>query len=365
VRAAAIDAIIGANEPSQNRLMVASGEGPLNPLTISRRELLSSTVAATAAMSVASLVPGRAWAQGYPNNIVRIIVPFPPGGATDVLGRVVAHHLQGLWGQTVVPEYKPGASGLLGARQVITSPADGYTLMLASTGAILSVAASQGAVPANYDVTRELAPISLVSAPAYIVVVNPSVPVKTAADIVAYAKANPDKLTYGSSGVGTASHLSGALFGQMAGVRLLHVPYRGTGPAVNDLLGGQINMLFAPPQVVTQHIAVGKLRMIGITAAERSALFPDFPTIAETGLPNYASLGWFGLFAPAKTPAAIVKKISADTATILALDDAKKRLLEAGAEPAPNAPDVFTTFVNKDIAKWLDLAEKAKINLSP
>ena len=152
------------------------------------------------------------------------------------------------------------------------------------------------------------------AAPSYILVVNPSVPVKNAADIIAYAKANPGKLTYGSSGVGTASHLSGALFGQMAGVDLLHVPYRGTGPAVNDLLGGQINMLFSPPQVVTQHIAVGKLRMIGTTGAERSALFPDFPTIAETGLPNYSSLGWFGLFAPAKTPAAIVSKISADTA---------------------------------------------------
>ena len=327
---------------------------------ISRRGFLASTACAGAA----ALAPAAARAQAYPNNIVRIIVPFPPGGATDVLGRVVAHHLQGLWGQTVVTEYKPGASGLLGARQVITSPADGYTLMLASTGAVLSVAASQGAEPSNYEVTKELAPISLVAAPSYILVVNPSVPVKSAADIIAYAKANPGKLTYGSSGVGTASHLSGALFGQMAGVNLLHVPYRGTGPAVNDLLGGQINMLFSPPQVVTQHIAVGKLRMIGSTGAERSKLFPDFPTLAETGLPKYSSLGWFGLFAPAKTPAAIVSKISADTATVLALDDAKKRLIEAGAEPAANAPDVFTKFVNQDIAKWLDLGQKANIKLS-
>jgi tripartite-type tricarboxylate transporter receptor subunit TctC len=328
---------------------------------ISRRKFVVSTACAGAA----ALAPLAARGQAYPNNIVRIVVPFPPGGATDVLGRVVAHHLQGLWGQTVVTEYKPGASGLLGARQVITSPADGYTLMLASTGAILSVAASQNAEPANYEVTKELSPISLVAAPSYILVVNPSVPVKSAAEIIAYAKANPGKLTYGSSGAGTASHLSGALFGQMAGVNLLHVPYRGTGPAVNDLLGGQINMLFSPPQVVTQHIAVGKLRMIGSTGAERSKLFPDFPTLAETGLPKYSSLGWFGLFAPAKTPPEIVRKISADTAKILALDDAKKRLLEAGAEPAPNAPDVFTKFVNQDIAKWLELAQKANIKLSP
>src|SRR5262245_13669484 len=164
---------------------------------ISRRGFL----AATAGTGAAALAPPPVRAQAYPNNIVRIIVPFPPGGATDVLGRVVAHHLQGLWGQTVVTEYKPGASGLLGAKQVITSPADGYTLMLASTGAILSVAASQNVDPANYEVTRELAPISLVAAPSYILVVNPSVPVKSAADIIAYAKANPGKLTYGSSGV--------------------------------------------------------------------------------------------------------------------------------------------------------------------
>src|SRR5262249_4980598 len=205
-----------------------------------------------------------AQAQTYPNNTVRIIVPFPPGGATDVLGRVVAHHLQALWGQTVIAEYKPGASGLLGARQVATSPADGHTLLLASTGAILSLAASGGG-DATYQVTRELAPISLVAAPPYILVVNPSVPVRSAAELIAHAKANPGKLTFGSSGVGSASHLSGALFGQMAGVSLLHVPYRGTGPAVNDLLGGQINMLFSPPQVVTQHIAAGTLRMIGTT----------------------------------------------------------------------------------------------------
>src|SRR5262245_46864816 len=307
---------------------------------ITRRVFLSSAAFAGAS----ALVPPPVRAQAYPNNIVRIIVPFPPGGATDVLGRVVAHHLQGLWGQTVVTEYKPGASGLLGARQVITSPADGYTLMLASTGAILSVAASQGAGPANYEVTKELAPISLVAAPSYILVVNPSVPVKSAADIIAYAKANPGKLSFGSSGVGTASHLSGALFGQMAGVNLLHVPYRGTGPAVTDLLGGRIDLMFSPALVVTPHIAAGTLRVLGVTGAARSALFPDFPTIAETGLAGYQSLGWFGMFAPAGTPRDVVAKVSADVGRVLALPEAKQRLAEQGAEPEPNTPEAFTAF---------------------
>ena len=326
---------------------------------ISRRAFLASSAFACAAPVSAAL------AQSYPNGTVRLIVPFPPGGATDILGRVVSHDLQGLWGQNVVPEYKPGASGLLGTRQVITSPPDGYTLLLASTGAILSVAAAQGADAKTYQVTRELAPISLVAAPSYILVVHPSLPVNNAAELISYAKKNPGKLTFGSSGAGTATHLSGSLFAHMAGVELLHVPYRGTGPAVNDLLGGQINMLFSPPQVVAQHIEAGKLRMIGTTGTARSALFPDFPTIADTGLPNYQSLGWFGLFAPARTPPAIVAKVSADVGKLLKLPDAVKRLATAGAEPAPNSPEQFTVFVNEDIAKWLDLAKKANINLTP
>jgi tripartite-type tricarboxylate transporter receptor subunit TctC len=281
----------------------------------SRRHL---SLQALGALALGLCLPeSQTHAQNFPSGTVRIIVPFPPGGATDVLGRVVAHELQVLWGQSVVAEYKPGASGLLG---VATAPADGYTLLLASTGAILSLAASQNA-DANYRIERELSPVSLVAAPPYIAVVNPSVPVKNAAELVAYAKANPDKLTFGSSGVGSASHLSGALFAQMAGIRLVHVPYRGTGPAVNDLLGGQINMLFAPAQVVTQHIAAGKLRMIGTTGAERSSLFPDFPTIAETGLPGYSSLGWFGMFAPAATPRLIVEKVSADVGKVLVLPE--------------------------------------------
>jgi tripartite-type tricarboxylate transporter receptor subunit TctC len=189
--------------------------------------------------------------------------------------------------------------------------------------------------------------------------------VKTAAELIAYAKKNPGKLSFGSSGAGTATHLSGSLFSHMAGIDMLHVPYRGTGPAVRDLLSGQINLLFAPPQVVAQHIAAGKLRMIGTTGTERSKLFPDYPTIAATGLPKFQSLGWFGLFAPAKTPRAIVDKVSADVRKVLVLPDAVKRLASAGAEPAPNSPEAFTAFVNKDIAKWLDLAKRANIKLSP
>jgi tripartite-type tricarboxylate transporter receptor subunit TctC len=319
---------------------------------ISRRVLLSA---------LPLLMATSAYAQNFPSGQVRIIVPFPPGGATDVLGRVLAAGLQTAWGQTVISEYRPGAAGVIGTRQVVAAPADGLTLLMASTGAILALSGGQSG---TFDVTRELAPVSLIAAPPYILVVNPNVPVRSATELIAYARANPGKLSFGSSGAGSASHLSGALFAQMTGTEMLHVPYRGTGPAVTDLLGGRIDLMFSPALVVTPHIAAGTLRVIGTTGAARSALFPDFPTIAETGLPDYQSLGWFGLFAPAGTPRDVVAKVSADVGRVLGSPEAKQRLAEQGAEPAPNAPEAFTAFVNADIAKWLDLARKTGIRLN-
>jgi tripartite-type tricarboxylate transporter receptor subunit TctC len=315
------------------------------------------------ALVLFALVPP-AQAQNFPSATVRIIVPFPAGGATDVLGRVLSVHLQNLWGPPVVSEYRPGAAGLLGTRQVASSPADGYTLLMASTGAILALAGDRAGA-GSFDITRELAPVSLIAAPPYILVANPSVPAKTAGELIAHVRQNPGKVSFGSSGVGSASHLSGALFQQMAGIDMLHVPYRGTGPAVTDLLGGRIDVMFSPALTVTPHIAAGTLRVLGTTGAARSALFPDFPTVAESGLPGYSSVGWFGLFAPANTPREIVAKVSADTKTVLTLPDARQRLAEQGAEPEPNTPEAFAAFVNTDIAKWLDLAQKAGIKLTP
>jgi len=328
---------------------------------ISRRVFVTFSFAIAAA---------RAQAQTFPSGQVRIVVPFPPGGAGPIVGDdgLAPQRLQMRRQHTA--EHVGRAAGLIGTRQVIGSPADGHTLLMASTGAILALAGGQtsgqlGGQSGAFEVTRELSPVSLIAAPPYIVVVNPAVPARNTAELIAYAKANPGKLTFGSSGAGSASHLSGALFGQMAGVELLHVPYRGTGPAVTDLLGGRIDLMFSPALVVTPHIAAGTLRVMGVTGAARSALFPDFPTIAETGLADYQSLGWFGLFAPAGTPREIVAKVSADIGRVLALPDAKQRLAEQGAEPAPNAPEAFTAFVNEDVAKWLALAGRAGIRLSP
>ena len=303
-----------------------------------------------------------AHAQTFPSGLVRIVVPFPPGGGTDVLGRLLGAELQRLWNQSVIVDNRPGAAGVIGTRQVIAAAGDGQTLLMASTGAILALASGDGVLQ-PFDIVRELAPVSLVSAPPYILVVNPTLPVHNAAELIAHAKSNPGKLTFGSSGVGSASHLSGALFVQMAGINMLHVPYRGTGPAVTDLLGGRIEVMFSPALTVTPHIAAGTLRVLATTGSARSALFPDYPIVAETGLPGYSSLGWFGLFAPANTPRVAVAKISADVKQVLLLPESKKRLADEGAEPEPNTPEVFAAFVNDDIRKWLELAHATGIKL--
>jgi tripartite-type tricarboxylate transporter receptor subunit TctC len=318
----------------------------------SRRKFLLSSLLASVALP--------AFAQNFPGALIRIIVPAAPGGGTDILARAMSTQLQTLWGQSVIVENRSGAAGLIGTRAVIAAPGDGHTLLMAATSAIMSLATN---TPEPFEITRDLAPVTLVSAPPYILVAHPSVPANNTAELIAHAKKNPGALSYGSSGAGAASHLSGALFAQMAGIEMLHVPYRGMGAAVPDLLGGRIQLLFAPAITVTPHIAAGTLRVIGTTGATRSALFPDYQTIAESGLPKYDSLGWFGLFAPGTTPPAVVVRISTDVRGVLGSDDLKKRLAEQGAEPAPNTPAQFASFVNTDVRKWLELAKQAGIKL--
>lgn len=320
---------------------------------ISRRSLLLSSLLASAVSP--------AFAQSFPGALIKIVVPAAPGGGTDILARAMSQQLATTWGQTVIVENRSGGGGLIGTRQVIAAAPDGHTQLMAATSAIMSLAVSKGGLP--FEIANDLAPVSLVSAPPYILVAHPEVPAKNAAELIAYAKANPGKLSYGSSGSGAASHLSGALFAQMAGIDMLHVPYRGMGLAVPDLLGGRIQLLFAPAITVAPQIAAGTLRMIGTTGATRSKLFLAFPTIAETGLPGYSSLGWFGMFAPKDTPPAVVERISGDMRKVLESDDLKKRLAEQGAEPQPTTPAEFRDFVNADIRKWLDLAKQAGIKL--
>jgi len=303
-----------------------------------------------------------AQAANFPDRAVKIIVPFAPAGGTDVLARVIAQKLNEKWGQPVVVENQPGASGGLGTRAVVNAAPDGYTLLMASTGALMAAASSLGG-DGPFDVTKYLAPITVAAAPPYLLVVGPNVPAKSSADIIRLSKEKPESLTYGSSGVGAASHLSGVLFESEAGIKMLHVPYKGTGPGVTDLLGGRIDMMFAPAPVVQSFLTSGKLKAIGSTDSRRSQFYPDVPTISESGLPGYESVGWFGLLAPAKTPPAIVKQINEAVVGIMDTKEFREQLAIIGAEPKPQTPEEFGRYINADVAKWTKLVKDNNIQL--
>jgi tripartite-type tricarboxylate transporter receptor subunit TctC len=303
-----------------------------------RRRLLLVALAAFA-LSPA----GFALAQSWPAKPVRIVVPFPPGGGADTLARIMGPHLTKAWGQPVVVENKPGASGHIGAESVAQSPPDGYTLLMASTAAL------------DEKNVKGFAPVTLVSASAYVIVANPKVKANTVKELIGEARAAPGGLSFGSSGTGAASHLSGELFAAMAGIRLLHVPYKGTGQAVTDLLAGQIDLMFAPAQTVMPHVHAGKLKALAVTSAKRASTLPNLPTAAESGLPGYEALGWFGLLAPAATPRAILDRVSADANAVLALPEVRERLLGLGAEPSGSRPEEFAAFIRDDQAKWSKL----------
>ena len=305
-----------------------------------------------AALALAGLglaCAGASLAQAFPAKAVRIVVPFPPGGGADALARILQPALSRLWSQPVIVENKPGASGHIGADSVAASEPDGYTLMMSSTASLTEKNVAQ------------FAPVTLVSASAYVLVANPKVAVRDARELIGYAKKNPGKLTYGSSGTGAASHLSAELFKSLAGIEMLHVPYKGTGQALTDLLAGQIDLMFAPAQTVMPHVQAGRLNALAVTGARRSSLLPDLPTVAQSGLPGYEAVGWFGLLAPAKTPGAIVAKLSADANKVLADPDVKQKLQIAGAEPAGDTPQEFARFIHDDQAKWSKLMKERGI----
>ena len=297
----------------------------------------------------AGLAAPLAHAEEFPSHPVHILVPFPPGGGTDALARIMAPYLNQAWGQSVIVENKPGASGHIGAEVVANSPADGYTLLMSSTASL---------TPKNVG---EFAPITLVSASPYVVVVNPKVPAKSIAELVEYAKKNPGKVTFGSSGTGAASHLAGELFKSMAGVDMLHVPYKGTGQAVKDLIGGQIDVMFAPGETVMPQVKAGRLRALAVTSARRATAIPELPTVAEAGVPGYEAIGWFGLLAPAATPRAAIEKLSRDANAVLANPEVRTKMLALGAEPSGDTPEQFARFIHADQAKWTKLIQERGI----
>jgi tripartite-type tricarboxylate transporter receptor subunit TctC len=301
-------------------------------------------------------------AADYPTRTIKMAVPFAPGGGTDVLGRIIAQRLQEQWGQPVVIENQPGASGGIGTKAVAKADADGYTLLMASTGALMAASAAL-APDSPFDVTKFFAPITVVAAPPYLLVINPQVPANSTAELIKLAREKPKALSFGSSGIGAASHLSGALFEKDAKVEMLHVPYKGTGPGVTDLLGGRIDMMFSPSTTVQALLDAGKLKALATTGARRSKFFPNIPTVAESGLPGYESVGWFGLLAPARTPRNIVDKLNKAVVAIMAEKDVIDRMAQLGAEPEPQTPDEFARYINADVAKWSALVKEQGITI--
>jgi tripartite-type tricarboxylate transporter receptor subunit TctC len=302
---------------------------------------------------LAAIVLFFAWAaalaQAFPSKPVRIVVPFPPGGGADTLTRIMEPKLVAIWGQPVIVENRPGASGHIGADFVAKSVPDGTTLLMSSTASLTEK---------NVD---QFAPVSLVSASPYVVTANPKVAAANVRELIALAKASPGKLSFASSGTGAASHLSAELFKSMAGVDLLHVPYKGTGQAVTDLVAGHVNLMFAPAQTVMPYVREGRLRALALTGSKRSETLPDLPTVAESGLPGYEAVGWFGLLAPAATPQATVAKISADANRVLAEREVREKMLGLGADPSGDTPEEFARFIRNDQAKWSKLMKEAGI----
>lgn len=304
--------------------------------------------------------PLAARAADYPGRAIKMVVPFAPGGGTDILGRIIAQRLSERWGQPVVVENQPGASGGIGTKAFVKAEPDGYTLLMASTGALMAASAAL-APEGAFDVTKFFSPITAVAAPPYLLVINPNVKANSVADLIKLAREKPKGLTFGSSGIGAASHLSGALFEKDARIELLHVPYKGTGPAVADLLGGRIDLMFSPSTTVQAQVAAGKLKALATTGAKRSKFFPDIPTVAESGLPGYQSVGWFGLLAPAHTPKEIVDKLNKTVVEIMGEKDVIDRMAKLGAEPEPQTPDEFARYINDDVAKWTRLVKEEHI----
>ena len=297
-------------------------------------------------------------AQTYPSKPIRWIVPFPPGGSTDLLARVVGQKLTEGWGQQVIVENRGGAGGTLGAAEAARSPADGYTLLM---GAIHHTIATSAYPKLPYDFQKDFAPISVVAIVPNVLVVNPSVPANSTKELIAYAKANPGKLAYGSAGMGTAHHLIGEVFNSRAGTEILHVPYKGSSPAVADLIGGQVQIMYDTVASCLPHIKSGKLRPLAVATAKRSSALPDVPTIAEAALPGFEVTTWFGALAPARTPPELVAKLNAEIVKILGMPDVRKRLLDAGAEPVGSTPGEMAAQIKRETEEFGKIVRRAKI----
>ncbi len=302
-----------------------------------------------------------AQAQGFPNRLVRIVVPFPPGGSTDLLARKLADKLQPAMGQPFIVENKPGAGGAVGSEFVAKAPPDGYTLLLGVTGSHGISVSLNPKLP--YHPLKDFAPISILVTTSLVLVVGPAFPANTLAEYVAYAKGKPDQVTHSSPGNGTSMHLTGEMFNLAAGTKLVHVPYKGSAGAINDLIGGQVQSMFGDFLVVLPQVKAGKIRALAVTSLKRHPLLPDVPTVAESGYPGFEALSWQGLFAPAGTPAEIVAKLNAETVRVLAGEDFREMFAKQGFLVGGSTPAEFRAFIETEIPKWARIIKAGNVTL--
>ena len=299
-------------------------------------------------------------AQTYPARSIRVIVPFAPGGGTDILTRTIAPRLSDMLGQQLVIDNRAGGGSTIGSEMVSKAAADGYTLLMVDTSYTTNPSL-YSKLP--YDSARDFAPVSLMAAAPVILIVHPSVPVRTVKEFVALAKAKPGQLNFASGGPGSSTHLGGELLKLVAGIDLVHIPYKGTGPAVADVLGGQVVMMFAGISSIKQHVAVGRLRAIAVTGDQRSPAMPEVPTFIESGLKGVDSGTYWGCLAPAATPKDIINKVSAAMASVLKLAEIQPRLIDLGFDPIGGSPEQFAANIKSETEKWARVIRNARVKL--
>jgi len=315
---------------------------------------LLSLVVAAAAVALAAPAP----AQTYPSKPIRFVVPFPPGGPLDITGRAIAQKLAESWGQPVVVDNRPGAGGGIGAELVAKSPGDGYTLLMGAVSTHAINPSLYAKVP--YDPQKDFVPVALVAQVPNILVVNPSLPVHSVKELIDYARAKPGALSFGSGSTGSTGHLAGELFKTMAGVDMVHIPYKGGAPAMQDLLAGQTQLMFDNLANALPQVKAGKLRALAVTTSKRSPAVPDLPTVAESGLPGFDLTTWFGVFVPAGTPPETVAKLNAEIVKALASKDLAERLAAMGTVPPErNTPESFAAFVRAEAAKYAQVVKSS------
>jgi tripartite-type tricarboxylate transporter receptor subunit TctC len=322
-------------------------------------KLSTYSMRALVAAALMMLVGVAAAQQAYPGKPIRFIVPYPPGGTTDPLARLVAQQLSESWGQPVLVENRPGGNTIIGSEALLKSPADGYTLFLTSIAHVII----PSLIPLPYDAIKDFAAVGTIASNELVLVVHPSVPAKTLQELVALAKAKPGQLNYASPSTGTINHLAGELLAIGMGLKLQHVPYKGSGPAMTDLLSGQIQMYFAGPIYVLPFLKSEKVRAIAISGESRVAALPQVPTFSESGLPGFEVKNWVGVAAPAATPRAIIDKLSAEIARILATPEVKEKLVSQGMDPFISTADQAAALMKTDLARFAKVIKSANIKL--